>query len=307
MRANSVGFDRARWITCLHQLHDLGHPLFSPAVHPDRLDLLCFDRLDSTNKHLWHLLAEESRLNPRTKPIALVAHQQTAGKGQWGRQWVSQSGGLYLSVALQPNLPVADAAQLTLCSAWGIAIALQELPGLLNGNAEKLPVKLKWLNDLVLQGRKLGGILTETRLRGDRIHQAVVGVGVNWRNPVPDPGINLQHFWQSYPGTEIDCLEMVGAIVLAGILGGYSHWQQVGMAAMLPSYLDLLVNLGQTITWENQTGIVWGITPQGNLHIRLESSSGKARRSQDQSVASNLSQDIFLPPGSVRLGYPEQL
>jgi len=61
-----------------------------------------------------------------------------------------------------------------------------------------IPVGLKWPNDLMLCGRKLGGILTETKVQQGRITKAVVGVGINW-NPVPETGINLLSFQANQP------------------------------------------------------------------------------------------------------------
>ncbi|WP_448564942.1 biotin--[acetyl-CoA-carboxylase] ligase [Trichothermofontia sp.] len=146
---------------------------------PQQIHIL--PQVDSTNQTLWQLLAQGHPVG-----TTVIAQAQTAGRGQWGRRWTSATGGLYLSWSCAPNLPAERVAQLTLCSAWGIATALRQWG---------VPVALKWPNDLVLQRRKLGGILTETRLRGDTIQQAVVGVGINWANPVPEVGINLQTFW----------------------------------------------------------------------------------------------------------------
>ncbi|MEQ8956672.1 MAG: biotin--[acetyl-CoA-carboxylase] ligase, partial [Coleofasciculus sp. C2-GNP5-27] len=135
------------------------------------LAIYLFDSLSSTNQTLWELLDRGTTL-----PTVVIAAQQTAGRGQWGRQWQSAPGGLYLSLALTTNVEACDSAQLTMCSAWGIAMALR---------CYGIPVLIKWHNDLLLLGYKLGGILTETRLSQGQITKAVIGVGINWSNPVP--------------------------------------------------------------------------------------------------------------------------
>jgi biotin-(acetyl-CoA carboxylase) ligase len=140
-----------------------------------------FETLPSTNQMLWKLIDRGA-----TPGTVVIATQQTAGRGQWGRQWQSSAGGLYLSLALAPNLPATHSAQLTICSAWGIATELRSYD---------IPVLIKWPNDLILQKRKLGGILTETRVHKGRITKAVVGVGINWANSVPETGINLRSFF----------------------------------------------------------------------------------------------------------------
>jgi BirA family transcriptional regulator, biotin operon repressor / biotin---[acetyl-CoA-carboxylase] ligase len=224
----------------------------------------------------------------------VIAAQQSAGRGQWGRQWSSPLGGLYLSLGLTPNLPVQHAAQLTLCTAWGIATAFREIPGRLNQGANNIPVQIKWPNDLVLQGRKLGGILTETRMQGEILTQAVVGIGMNWLNPVPDTGINLNSWFQEQSHRSIESLEMLIAITLTGALSGYQHWQQFGMVAMLPRYLDLLVNLGQSVVVEGQPGTIVGVLPTGELQISIPAPLGQE---------DSLNHELCVKPGSIQIGY----
>ncbi|MGI0490601.1 biotin--[acetyl-CoA-carboxylase] ligase [Alkalinema pantanalense CENA528] len=327
-------FNQSQFETTFDQLRQINHG-FASASLLQSLKLHCFTELDSTNRKLWELLAQGA-----PEGTIVLAETQTAGKGQWGRSWDSQTGGLYLSIALAPNLPVEDAAQLTLCSTWGIATALREFPVLLATDAKKVagpdalqvseqvskqvpldspvqvPVQVKWLNDLVLQGRKLGGILTETRLREGKIRQAVVGVGINWCNSPPPPGICLQDVLHTNPVTGLESLESLAAIVIMGLLGGYAAWQAHGVTAMLPRYLNLLVNLGQTVTWESHQGIVVGVTAQGNLHVRLQSKAEmplmEVQMELPQAVNANssqapeTSQDRYLSPGMVQLGYSGQ-
>ncbi|MFM6456331.1 MAG: biotin--[acetyl-CoA-carboxylase] ligase, partial [Planktothrix sp.] len=107
-----------------------------------------FDTLVSTNQTAWELLEQGEPAG-----TVVIAGQQTAGRGQWGRQWQSNQGGLFLSKIVEFKLPVAKQAQFTLCSAWGIATILRD---------RGCPVQLKWPNDLILNQKKLGGILTET-------------------------------------------------------------------------------------------------------------------------------------------------
>lgn len=263
----------------LHSL--LQSPLcFNGSVLKDYppLDVHLFDTVASTNTAVWRLLDEGTEAG--TVAIAL---QQLAGRGQWGRQWCSPVGGLYLSIALEPDLAIEHSAHLTLATVWGIATALRD---------RALPVQIKWLNDLVVDGYKLGGILTETRLQQGRITQAVIGVGINWRNPVPATGINLEMVQAQHTRT-IDSLESLAAIVLLGCLGGYTHWQHQGVCSLVTSYQTLMTDLGRAIQVEGTTGEILGIASTGELHVRL------AANATDQ-------RDRYLPPGSIGLGYPTQ-
>ena len=236
-----------------------------------------FKTLDSTNSELWGLLAAGAPAG-----TVVIAEQQTAGRGQWGRQWRSADGGVYLSLAIEPELAATDSLQLTLCSAWGIAIALQNLG---------LPVGLKWPNDLVIKGCKLGGVLTETRTGQAAITQVVIGVGLNWSNPTPDLGINLQTIFAENPAPGLKNIEKLVAVVLRGILQGHLFCRQVGFDAFIAAYEPLLVNIGQVVQVNGHSGVVVGVNTQGALRISLSVDD-------DASTA-----EIALPPGAITLGY----
>lgn len=236
-----------------------------------------FDSLPSTNQTLWELI--DRGAVPGT---VVIAEQQVAGRGQWGRQWQSHIGGLYLSMAVAPNLLAANAAQLTLCSAWGIATALR---------AHGIPVLIKWPNDLVLQGRKLGGILTETRVHKGQITTAIVGVGINWANPVPETGINLQSFFVKPAPTmqPVTSLEMLAAITIQGLLSGFQQAKPENIEALLSSYLEILNVRGRAVVVDGHSGAIVGITSTGELRVRLHSSIDDS--------------EICLKPGTISLGY----
>ncbi|MGL4619451.1 MAG: biotin--[acetyl-CoA-carboxylase] ligase [Chroococcidiopsis sp.] len=253
--------------------------ILAPMVAEADFAVEVYESLPSTNQKAWDAIAQGAK--PET---VIIAEQQTAGRGQWGRQWASPAGGLYLSVVLEPNLPVNCGYQLTLATAWGIATALGD---------RGVPVKLKWHNDLVLLGRKLGGILTETKVRHEKIIHAVVGVGINWANPVPATGIGLQSFLSQQALAAIDCLETLVAVTLQGTISGYKFCSSGGIDTLLPSYHKLFINMGQRITVEGQNGVVVGISDRGELRVRLDS----------QSYNFNPNSEIYLPPGAVSLGY----
>ena len=233
------------------------------ALTAQNITLHIYETLPSTNQTLWELI------NNGAKPGSVViAAQQTAGRGQRGHQWYSAVGGLYLSYALAPNILVSQSFQLTLRTAWGIATTLKTLG---------IPVQLKWLNDLVINRRKLGGILTETKVNQGIITKAVVGVGINWTNPVPETGINLSAFIDTIPS-----LEMLAAITIQGIERGINE----PVTNLVPAYEQLLINIGQIVTVGDRTGVIIGITDTCFLRWRLEDNS-----------------EIHLAPGSISLSY----
>jgi BirA family biotin operon repressor/biotin-[acetyl-CoA-carboxylase] ligase len=111
--------------------------------------------------------------------LAVVAERQLQGRGQRGRSWHSPPGGLWLSAALAwPS----GGAPLTLAAAVGLALQLEGMG---------LAPQIKWPNDLLLNGRKLAGLLARLRLAGSQVRWAQVGLGLNGTNAVPDGAIAL--------------------------------------------------------------------------------------------------------------------
>jgi BirA family transcriptional regulator, biotin operon repressor / biotin---[acetyl-CoA-carboxylase] ligase len=239
------------------------------------------ESVSSTNQTLWEMLSLGA-----SSGSVVIATLQTAGRGQWGRQWISPVGGLYLSVAIafDQKIEATDSYQLTFATAWGIASQLRQ---------HNVNVAIKWPNDLVLNGRKLGGILTETKVNKGQITQAVIGVGINWTNPVPETGINLESWQSSQNSRQISCLEMLTATVLLGIESGMECLYQEGINILLSRYLDLLTNMGDRVYVNNLSGIVVGVTPQGNLRVDLETYDTKEI----------ITPEIYIQPGTISLGY----
>ena len=143
---------------------DFGRPLhFLPSV-------------DSTN-----VLAATLARDGTAHGTAVIADAQRRGKGRLGRRWVSPPGvNLYLSVILRPAKPAADAPQLSLLAAVGVARTIA-------GQTSLSPV-IKWPNDVLVSGKKMAGkkvcgVLTEMQAEGQRLRSVVVGIGVNLNAP----------------------------------------------------------------------------------------------------------------------------
>lgn len=130
-----------------------------------------FETLDSTND-----LAKELAVQGAPEGTVVVAEAQTGGRGRLGREWNSPPGvGLYVSLVLRPMLPPMELPQITLTTAVAVVRAVHRVTGVAPG--------IKWPNDLLVNGKKLGGILTEMETESDRIRHVVVGLGLNVNNP----------------------------------------------------------------------------------------------------------------------------
>ena len=252
-------------------------------AEPDNTPLLAFNLhlfecIPSTNQILWELINSGSPAG-----TVVIASEQTAGRGQWGRQWQSSQGGLYLSLAYDPQIPASHQAQLTLCSAWGIATILRDY---------NIPVHLKWPNDLILAKRKLGGILTETKVSNGQIIRAVIGVGINWANSIPETGINLQTYLAQNPDPpRVYSLEMLAALILQGLRIGLRQLSTVGTESLLKSYSQLLTCIGHQVKVADRFGVIIGVDATGSLRVMLEPDDA------------HKAQEICIQPGKISLGY----
>jgi BirA family biotin operon repressor/biotin-[acetyl-CoA-carboxylase] ligase len=200
----------------------------------------------STNDRALALLDE-----PGGEGRAVVAEEQTAGRGRRGRAWVSPPGrNLMLSVALRPLIAAADAWQLALAAALAARTAC----------ATVAPVALKWPNDLVADdGAKLGGLLLETTIDGDRVTSAVIGVGinVNWPRAEMPPDI---------AGSATSLMELAGGPIdrpdlLASLLDALDA-ELVAVEAgssPVPRYREVCATLGTEVGVETATGRVEGL------------------------------------------------
>ena len=135
-----------------------------------------FAVIDSTNKKAKELAAAGC-----TQGTLVTAESQQAGIGRRGRSWSSEEGtGIYMSLVLRPNIKTESASSLTLVAAIAVAEAIANLLKQ-NARGEIFP-QIKWPNDIVLNKKKVCGILTELSLVGTTIDYLVIGIGINVSN-----------------------------------------------------------------------------------------------------------------------------
>jgi BirA family biotin operon repressor/biotin-[acetyl-CoA-carboxylase] ligase len=145
------------------------HPWLIEAHLPSRPAVAVHwrDQIDSTNSEAERLLAAGTPV-----PFLVVAGRQSAGRGRFGRPWSSDdAANLYASFAFRPGLEPARMALFTLWMGVCVCRAVREATG--------VEARLKWPNDLYHAGRKLGGMLSEARVDGDRMRDLIFGLGLN--------------------------------------------------------------------------------------------------------------------------------
>jgi len=139
-------------------------------------NLLCLDEVDSTNSLLKHLA-----LDGAADRTVAIANSQSGGRGRMGRSFQSpRDKGIYLSMLLRPTLPPDQLMNVTALAAVAMCDAVERTCG--------MRPQIKWTNDLVLNGRKLCGILTEMALEGETgmVQSLVIGVGINVHHTAAD-------------------------------------------------------------------------------------------------------------------------
>jgi len=104
----------------------------------------------------------------------VVAERQTLGRGRMNRTWFSGDGGLYFTVVVRPNIPIASASLVNLAAAVELATILRSL--------YDVPASLKWPNDILVNEAKICGILSQMETEGDRISHLRIGIGLNVNN-----------------------------------------------------------------------------------------------------------------------------
>ena len=230
--------------------------------------------IGSTNDRARALLLE-----PDGEGRAIVTEEQTAGRGRRGRTWISPPGrNLMVSVAVRPRISATDAWQLALAAALAARSACAAL----------VPVALKWPNDLVSdEGAKVGGLLLETTIDGDRVTSAVIGIGinVNWPRAEMPPDI-AEHATSivELAGVPIDRADLLASLLDA--LDSELVAVEVGTSPVA-RYREVCATLGTDVAVDTATGRVEGraigIDDRGALVLetaggRVELTSGEIVR-----------------------------
>jgi len=220
-----------------------------------------FETLNSTND-----LAKELAAQGAPEGAVVVAEAQTGGRGRLGREWNSPPGvGLYVSLVLRPMLPPMELPQITLTTAVAVVRAVRRVAGLAPG--------IKWPNDLLLNGKKLGGILTEMETESDRIRHVVVGLGLNVNNPgFPFELAATATSLTLEAGRTFSRVHLLQAW-LEEFEELYSRFLNQGFPEILEEWKDSAVTLGKMVTVRQGpreiSGQATDVAPDGALLLRI--------------------------------------
>lgn len=220
----------------------------------------------------WSLGSTNSELLRRSAPLrgteVLLAERQTGGRGRRGRQWASPlAANIYLSLSRAFAGGLSRMGGLSLAAGVAVGEALQQL-----GIAG---VGLKWPNDLVVDGRKLGGLLVEGGGEFAGPARAVIGLGLNVRMPariaatIDQPWIDLD----TLAGAPVSRNDVV-AVLLTHLLPALDQFEQEGLAPFLQRYARLDVLAGRQVRVEDagalHQGLACGLAEDGALRVSIQ-------------------------------------
>lgn len=223
-------------------------------------ELFCFDEIDSTNTK-----AKELAEQGYPSGTLVVADRQIAGRGRRGRSWDSPAGiGIFMTLLLKPDINPNNASMLTLVTALATAQAISDATG-----AE---AKIKWPNDIVINGKKVCGILTEMSAQFDYINHIVIGIGINVHNEsFPEEIRETASSLLLESGKRIHRADLI-ARFLERFEAGYAIFLQTeDLEGLMKDYNALLVNIQKQVRIldpkEPFEGKAIGITKRGELIV----------------------------------------
>lgn len=224
-------------------------------------EVLYFDTIDSTNTK-----AQELAEKGYPSGTLVVADKQESGKGRRGRSWVSPSGtGIFMTLMIKPDINPNNASMLTLVAALAVAKAITSVTG--------EEAMIKWPNDIVINGKKVCGILTEMNAQFDYINHIVVGIGINVHNESFPEEISQM---ASSLMIEAGGKRFHRAQIIAETMSYFEQYYDTflktqDLSALVREYDELLVNRNKSVRVldpkEPFDGKAMGITSKGELIV----------------------------------------
>ncbi len=236
-----------------------------------------FKEVESTND-----VAKDLAIRGAPEGTIVVAEVQMRGRGRLDRGWFSPPGGIWISLILRPSMSPADIPKITLMTSVAVAKAISEVTG--------LGVKIKWPNDILLDGKKVAGILTEMGAEADRLNFVVVGIGINANVDIdifpPDIEPHATSVKRAL-GENVDRLKLLRCL-LERLERKYIRLQEGKFKGILNEWKGLCTTLGSqvkisTVDGEIQ-GKATGVDEHGALILKLASGKTKTIYAGDVTI-----------------------
>lgn len=226
-----------------------------------------YETLDSTNQEAYRLI-RQAPAEQSLHGVVLNAAYQTAGKGRMGRIWESSAdAGVWMTAIIRLCLPMEQASLYSFAAAVSVAEAIRQTTG--------LRAELKWPNDVLLEGKKVCGILLELVPRNRTEQYLAIGIGVNVNQSENDFPAELQHKAVSLAmqsGQREDCTRLLSAI-LQRLDENCTLLEQKGFAPIREKWKQLSCMIGHTVLVQpkgadSYTGVAEDLAMDGTLLVR---------------------------------------
>jgi BirA family biotin operon repressor/biotin-[acetyl-CoA-carboxylase] ligase len=210
-------------------------------------------------------LAKELASKGAEEGTVILSETQSAGRGRFGRAWISPRGGLWFSVVFKPRkLKPAEAGRLAFVAGLAVADTLHAL--------YRLPVETKWPNDVLVKGRKICGIIIETNTTGSVVNYVIVGVGINANLDVKKqlPRELRAHATSLKENLQREVeMEELFASLLEKLASLYDLFLRKRFEQILDRWKEYAAFLGKDVEVKNQNetlhGIAYDVDPNGAL------------------------------------------
>jgi len=198
-------------------------------------ELIVFDSIDSTNTY------GKNNADHLMDGTIILSEEQLAGRGRRGKDWSSPKGtGIWMSMVLKPDIPPTEGVKTTQIAAAAVCKAIRDLTG--------LDALIKWPNDIVVNGRKVCGILTEMAGQLNKIDYIVVGIGINVNNTEFPEGISaVATSLQIEYGKKIDRKELIVRIIKNFEALYHSYIENLNLTEVVAIVRDYSAVIGKEI------------------------------------------------------------
>jgi BirA family biotin operon repressor/biotin-[acetyl-CoA-carboxylase] ligase len=203
----------------------------------------------------------------------VIAESQTGGRGRLGRKWISPEGGVWFSVILKPKLQPLHAPRITLLAGVAVAKAIRSYG---------LTAKIKWPNDVLINGKKTCGILTEIGAEMDSINYIILGIGIDANvdtETFPDDVRDLSTSLKKELGHGINRVEFVQKL-FSELEALYLKFQKEGFSPILEEWRNMSATIGEWVKITTQTKTIYGeaIGVDSEGALILETGEGKLEK-----------------------------
>lgn len=213
-----------------------------------------FTEIDSTMR-----VARELARAGADEGTVVIAEKQTRGRGRLGRMWMSPAGGIYLTVITRPRVAPTLAPRANLIAAVAVATTLQAMLG--------VSARVKWPNDVLIEGKKVCGILSEMEAESDTVHYINVGIGMNVNVPVGDAVLNSVSLAESV-GKPVDRVRLTRQLVTRLL----QYLRELDSPTVLEMWKEMSDTLGRHVSIQqgekHVKGLAVDVVDSGALVVR---------------------------------------